>query len=141
MKNRAKLEVTEIANKFSQINCAQILFERYAQDINMDPKAAVNLGSGLGGGLREALTCDTYLASVLILGAKFGGDKEKFEAKLSEFKEKFQHKWNSKICKEILGYDLSKPEEMKIIQEKGLFGTICPCVVKDCIEILDEIIE
>ena len=92
-------------------------------------------------GLKEGLTCDTYLASVLILGAKFGEDKEKFEFKSAQFKERYFNKWNSKICKEILGYDLSKPNEMRIIQEKGLFGTICPRVVRDCIEILDEIME
>lgn len=131
----------QIANKFTQINCAQILFERYAHLMKMQPKNALNLGLGLGGGLRSALTCDSYLACVLILGLVLGDERDKFEANLAKFNELYSQKQNSKSCKGLLGYDLTLPNELKIIKQKGLFNTICPCVVKDCIDILDEIFE
>ncbi|QKF62128.1 C-GCAxxG-C-C family protein [Campylobacter curvus] len=139
-RNLQKLTTEQIAAKFSQINCAQVLFERYAGALNLDEKRAICLGAGLGGGLREGLTCDTYLAAVLVLGLKFGEEKAKFEAKLAEFQSAYFKKWNSKICREILGFDLSKPDEMAQIQKRGLFKSVCPCVVRDCIEILDEIL-
>ena len=58
----------------------------------------------------------------------------------AEFEEKFCKKNGSCICKEILGYDLSKPEEMEKIQEEKLLETKCPKVVLSTCEILEKMI-
>ena len=60
--------------------------------------------------------------------------------KKAEFEQKFCDKCNSCICREILGYDLSVPEEMKIIQEKKLLETKCPEVVCSACEILEKML-
>jgi hypothetical protein len=40
----------------------------------------------------------------------------------------------------VLGYDLSKPEEMAKIMEQNLLFTICPKAVASACKILDEIL-
>ena len=44
------------------------------------------------------------------------------------------------MCRDLLEYDLSKPEEMEQARQKNLFHTICPQMVKQAVEILDEMI-
>ena len=44
------------------------------------------------------------------------------------------------MCRQLLGYDLSKDEDMKVIQEKNLFRTFCPEMVRSAADILDEMI-
>ena len=56
------------------------------------------------------------------------------------FEEKFCDKNGSCICREILGYNLSIPEEMEKIQEEKLLETKCPKVVLSACDILEEMI-
>ena len=42
---------------------------------------------------------------------------------------------------ELLGYDLSKPEEKAVILEKNLFRRVCPDLIRSAVEILDEFLE
>ena len=41
------------------------------------------------------------------------------------------------MCRELLGYDLSKTEDMATIKEKGLFKTTCPELIRCAADILD----
>ncbi len=45
------------------------------------------------------------------------------------------------LCKEILGYESSIPEDMGKIMEEGLLSTLCPQVACDTCEILEQILE
>ena len=45
------------------------------------------------------------------------------------------------VCRELLGYDLTKEEDMKCIMDGNLFKTICPEMVRCASEILDEMID
>ena len=54
---------------------------------------------------------------------------------------RFIKKNGSVVCRELLGYDLSKPEEKAVILEKNLFRTVCPDMIRSAVEVLDEIIE
>ena len=54
---------------------------------------------------------------------------------------RFIRRNGSVVCRELLGYDLSKPEEKAVILEKDLFRTFCPDMIRSAVEILDELIE
>ena len=43
------------------------------------------------------------------------------------------------MCRELLGYDVSKPEEFQTILEKNLMFDLCPELVLDAVSILDEL--
>ena len=66
--------------------------------------------------------------------------KDKLLALKAKFEEEFCNKNGSCICKEILGYDLSNPEEMAKIQEENLLATKCPKVVLSACEILEKML-
>jgi len=40
----------------------------------------------------------------------------------------------------LLGYDLSNPEERAAVSEKGLFTTLCPQLVRDAVEIVEQLL-
>ena len=58
----------------------------------------------------------------------------------TEFMNRFMEKNGSVVCRELLGYDLTKKEDMAIIQEQNLFRTLCPKMVESAAQILDEMI-
>ena len=131
----------EIAQKFAEQNCAQMILARYAQHLGANEAQLMKLSFGLLGGMQEGSVCGAYLAAVLVLGLAYGDDKEKYNANLARFKEIYFKTQKSNICKEVLGYDLSKPDELEAIMQKGLFAKICPCAIKDSMRALDQILE
>ncbi len=95
----------------------------------------------------HAETCGCVIGALMAIGLKHGNDeanqpdiKQNMLAKKVEFETRFKEKNKSLICREILGYDLSKEEEMKIIMDKGLLFSVCPRVVVSACEILDEVL-
>lgn len=131
----------EIAQKFAEQNCAQMILARYAQHLGANEAQLMKLGFGLLGGMQEGSVCGAYLAAVLVLGLAYGDDKEKYNANLARFKEIYFKTQKSRICKEVLGHDLSKPDELEVIVQKGLFAKICPCAISDSMRALDQILE
>ena len=76
-----------------------------------------NCSQGVFAAFATELGIDEKLA--LRLGTNFGGGERKGE---------------------LLGYDLTKDEDLKIIQNGNLFRTFCPKMVRSAADILDEII-
>ena len=56
------------------------------------------------------------------------------------FVARFKDRHGSIVCKELLGYDLNNPQEREAAKEKGLFDTLCPQLVRDATEIIEEIL-
>jgi hypothetical protein len=57
-----------------------------------------------------------------------------------EFIQEFTARNGSVNCTELLGYNLSNPEEYEKARRAGLFTTKCPGFVRDAAEILDRIL-
>ncbi len=96
-----------------------------------------------GGGMFCGSTCGAVTGALMAIGLKYGHSiphtphiKEQNIAKLIEFREKFLKKYDSVICKDLLGYDLTNSEDMKKIQGEQLLTTFCPKLVADVISIL-----
>ena len=92
-------------------------------------------------------TCGCVVGALAAIGIKYATTKpndQEAKNKLlkikAEFEEEFCKKNGSCICKEILGYNLSVPEEMEKIQEEKLLETKCPKVVLSACEILEKMI-
>ena len=45
------------------------------------------------------------------------------------------------MCRELLGYDLSKPDEREKLMEKNFLKTLCPEIIRSAVSILDELLE
>lgn len=129
-----------------KFNCSQGIFAAFAPELGIDEKTALKLGTNLGSGARSAQICGAVSGALLVLGLKYGhcevGDMEsKFHSysKAEDFLHRFREKRGTIVCRELLGLDLTKPEDMKVIQEQNIFYTTCVDIVRCAAETLDEI--
>lgn len=70
------------------------------------------------------------------------GDEQRVESIIKdvEFREKFLQKYNSTMCRELMGADFATKEGAQKIKEEQKMITFCPQLVSDIIDVLEEII-
>lgn len=137
-----------IGEKFmAGIDCSQVVMQAFAGKLGLSENEAKKMMACFGGGVTGEM-CGAVVASLTIIGLKYGHFEENnaqqkavMAAKRGEFLQKYTERHPSIRCKEILGYDLTKPEELQMILDKGLMFSLCPMVVKDCVEILEELLD
>lgn len=149
MDTTTSLTLPEIVELFQHgVGCAQIVTGEFSEKTGLNCQQLRKLGGAFDGGMGRAESCGAVIGALAVLGLIYGHsdmDEGKQKALLMEksrqFQEKFCKKYGSCLCREILGYDLTKDEDAAIIFEKGLLFQLCPEVVADSIAILKEIIE
>ena len=132
-----------------QYHCSQALFGAFADDFEMDLKTAFKISTCFGGGMRQGGTCGCITASMLVLGMALGfydsQDKEREiygNKKTDEFIKLFTERMGGDInCRDILGKDISKPDEMAEIRQQGLILQKCPRAINISIEILEDMLK
>ena len=131
-----------------QYHCSQALFGAFADDFGLDLKTAFKISTCFGGGMRQGSTCGCITGGLLVLGMALGfydSQNRELEVygnqKTEEFINRFTEKMNGATnCRDILGKDISKPNEMAEIRKEGLILQKCPNAIKICIEILEDIL-
>lgn len=130
-------------------HCSQALLGAFAGDFGLDLKTAFRISTCFGGGMRQGTTCGCITGGLLVLGLAFGftdpQDKEletygnrKTEEYIRTFRERMQ---GDVFCRDILGKDVSIPEEMAIVRQEGLIMQKCPRAFFVSIEILEKMLE
>ena len=130
----------------SGLNCSQAILVAFAEGSALDPALAAKLAGGFGGGMgRLAGTCGAMSGAILALGLLHGtasaddkAGKENTYRFVREFAARFQARNGSTTCRELLGCDISTPAGLEAAKGKGAFRTICPKLVRDAAEILEE---
>lgn len=131
-----------------QYHCSQALFGAFAEDFGLDLKTAFKISTCFGGGMRQGGTCGCITASLLVLGMALGfydsQDREQEvygNKKTEEFIRRFTEKMEGVInCRDILGKDISKPNEMADIRKEGLILKKCPRALNISIDILEDML-
>ena len=115
----------------NNFNCCQAVFTTFATDYGMSEELALKVATQFGGGARKGEMCGSVSGALMVLGLKYGfsdvkeRDKiDKAHSKAAEFMERFIEAKGTVVCRELLGYDISK--EIEIIREIGLFDSVCP---------------
>ena len=130
-------------------DCCQVVFRYWAEKLNMDTELAYKVSSGFGAGMFQGETCGAVIGAYMALGLKYGstlpspeGDEQRVESIIKdvEFREKFLQKYNSTMCRELMGADFSTKEGAQKIKEEQKMITFCPQLVADIIDVLEEII-
>lgn len=128
-------------------NCAQIVSTDFSKDLNVDEILLKKMSACFGGGMGCGDTCGAFTGALMVIGLKFGNylsndieSRKKAREKADKFRELFLEEYDSTLCKELLGYDVSRPEDCEIIQQKELFTTFCSDLIAYTIEILKEIL-
>jgi putative oxidoreductase len=129
------------------LDCSQVVSENFSNELGYDKEFMRKMSACFGGGMMRGETCGSVIAALMVIGLKYGHFKEDdveqkqiMREKSEEFKKKFLEMHESTMCKELLGYDLSKPEELGLALESGRLFDFCPKLTKETIDILKEIL-
>lgn len=143
--NHAEKAVCYYNNNF---NCSQSVFTAFATELGIEEKLALKLATDFGGGARKGELCGAVSGALMVLGLLCGHcESDDSEGKMKayriseEYMNRFIQKNGSAVCRDLLGYDLTKAEDMQEIKERNLFKTLCPEMVRSAAEILEEMIE
>lgn len=143
--NKSEKALSLFANNF---NCSQAVLTAFAPDFGLDEELALKLGTSFGGGARNAEICGAVSGGLLVLGLKYGhyiaADNEQKSRAYAigvDYTKRFKEANGSIVCRDLLGYDLTVPEDAACIKEKCLFAEICPKMIKSAVEILEQVLE
>lgn len=132
----------------NNFNCSQAVFTAFAPDFGIDEKLALMLATSFGGGARNGEICGAVSGALLVIGLKYGhwdstDNEQKSRAyEISvDFTKRFKEANSSIVCRDLLGYDLTVPEDKVFIKEKNLFKTVCPEMVESAVEILEKVLD
>jgi len=129
-------------------SCSQAVFSTFSQELGMEPEMALKTAGAFGGGMaRMGETCGAVTGAFMALGLKHGkaheGDdaaREKTYGLVHEFVTRFQASHGSIRCNTLLDCDMSTPEGRKQARDQKKFDELCPLLVHDAAEILEEIL-
>ena len=132
--------------KDEAFNCAQKLVGNFCGTFGVKPSEGIRMARALGGGLRAGEACGALVGALLIVGMKYGtaqeGDRESralCDQKAAELSLRFRGLHGQITCRQLLGIDTSVGNNRQAAAEMGLFREICPNIVIQTIELLEEL--
>jgi C_GCAxxG_C_C family probable redox protein len=142
--NQKKMLAEKAAQHFSEgYNCAQsvllTMFEHWKGANDLIPKVATAFGGGIG---RCGSVCGALTGGVIAISIKYGtndmslGKRLKAYEVAQKFYRKFLQCHGSALCQELVGYNLSNPEDLKKAQKTNVFEEKCTHFVRTAVEIL-----
>jgi C_GCAxxG_C_C family probable redox protein len=137
-----------LASFRSGFTCSSAVFSTFSAELGLDPEAAKKISCGFGAGIsKTGNICGAVSGAIMVIGLKYGKTKEgddaateKTRALVRKFMQEFTERHDSVNCTELLGYNLSKPEEYEKARDSKLFVTKCPELVGDAAAILEKIL-
>jgi C_GCAxxG_C_C family probable redox protein len=132
----------------SRFTCSAAVFSAFSEELGLDRETAKRIACGFGAGVsRTGNMCGAVSGAIMVIGLKYGkaraGDDdatEKTRALTREFLREFSARNGSVNCTELLGYDLSNPEDYEKAAASGIFTTACPGYVRDAADILEKVL-
>jgi C_GCAxxG_C_C family probable redox protein len=130
----------------SGFTCSSAVFSAFSDELRLDNETAKKIACGFGAGIsKTGNICGAVSGAILVIGLKYGKTKmgddaatEKTRALVREFIQEFTERHGSVNCTELLGFDLSNPDEYERARKSGLFITKCPEFVRDAASILEK---
>jgi C_GCAxxG_C_C family probable redox protein len=129
-------------------NCAQAILSVFGASPELGRKAALKIATPFGAGMaRMGMTCGAVTGAFMAIGMKHGRSSRADEASrdrayelVHEFVRRFTAKHGTAACNELIGYDVSIPEQLTKAENEGVFQEICPRFVQGAAEILEELL-
>jgi C_GCAxxG_C_C family probable redox protein len=130
-------------------SCSQSVFSAFAEEEGIDLETALKIASSFGAGMaRMGDTCGVITGGMMVLGLKFGriiaddtDAKEKNYRLVHEFVERFSERFETSICRDLLGFDPGSAEASQRFKDDPELEQRCAGFVHDAAEILEDIIE
>ena len=129
-------------------DCSQVVLAHFAEKLGVSKETAYKVSACFGGGMMQGDACGAFTGALMTIGLKYGHfnetilleQKNVMMEKTEEFKKKFYEKYASCNCRELLGYDVSVPEQLQEALSSGRMLSFCPTVVNSVIEALEEVL-
>ena len=129
--------------------CTQSILASFAARYGLQQNLAFRIGEPFGAGTScTGDMCGSVAGAIMVLGLQYGSTLSSDNAarsytyqRVHELIHRFKeiHGWIQ--CTDLLGYNLSDPEQLQTVWEKGLFVQLCPIFVRDAAQILSELLE
>jgi len=112
----------------------------------VDNEMAYKIASGFGAGMgRLCETCGAVTGAFMVIGLQYGhsshddkDNKEKTYTLVQEFTRRFKERNQSIKCEDLLGTHLLTGDNEKAVMR---VKAICPKMVRDAAEILEQLLE
>ena len=145
------MDATQQAREYflDSYTCAQAVFKALVEHYDLEAKEMVYLAAGFGGGIgKQGMTCGCVSGAVMAIGA-IERQREREQVKhlevcydtAGEFVKRFKDEFDSILCKELIGYDLSVSSELQAARNDGVFRNTCPDFVQKAVSIVLEMYE
>ena len=132
---------TEIMQEFMKgRGCSQVVLGQYADKLGYDTEETDRMAACFPGGMFSGETCGAVTGALMAIGLAVEDPEEAKKAAIA-FQKDFAAAHGSCICRDLLGYDLSKPEEEQKAVESGKMLNDCPAFVRTALNLLDKIPE
>jgi len=128
--------------------CGQALLSTFGPELGLSRELAMKIACAFGGGMAcMGQTCGAVTGAFMVIGLKHGRTvvedktaKDKTYELTRKFRELFEARNGSIVCRDLLGLDISTLEGMEMAKQKELFTKTCPSLVKDAAEIIENFI-
>jgi C_GCAxxG_C_C family probable redox protein len=128
--------------------CSSAVFSAFSPDLGLDPDTAKKIACGFGAGIsKTGNICGAVSGAIMVIGLKYGKKKrgddaatEKTRSLVRTFTREFTRRHGSVCCTELLGCNLSIPDQYEKARDSKLFVTKCPEFVSDAAAILEKIL-
>ena len=128
-------------------NCGMSILTAFGSKFGLDQELALKLGRPLGSGMGVlGHVCGAVSAGFLVLGLAADPGRDEKEQRpetyrlVRELTHQFEERNRSIICKDLLGLDLGKEEDLAQFRARDMMTTHCLKFVRDTAEILDKMI-
>ena len=129
-------------------DCAQTVLAHFADDLEIEEETALKITSAFGGGIAgTGGMCGCVTGALMALGMKYGFTdpdaigKGIMNSKNAEFLAKFKERCGAVNCRELLGLDVSIPEQAAEVAATGVIQARCPHFATAACDILEEMLE
>ncbi len=132
----------------SGYTCAQSILASFGPRYGLQKALAFKIGEPFGAGTSCTNDmCGSVTGAIMVLGLEYGSTQNDDSVarittyhRVNELILRFKALHGSIQCSDLLGYDLSDPQQLQTVLEIGLFTQLCPVLVNDAAQILNELI-
>ncbi len=129
--------------------CTQSILASFAGRYDLQQNLAFRIGEPFGAGTScTGDMCGSVTGAIMVLGLQHGSPLSGDDSarlytyqRVHDLIHRFQEIHGSIQCTDLLGYNLSDPQQFQTVSEKGLFVHRCPIFVHDAAQILVEMLE
>jgi C_GCAxxG_C_C family probable redox protein len=141
---------TDLARQYHErgFNCAQSVLAPFAQENGLGEETALRISTGFGSGMgRLGEVCGALTGACMVIGLKHGraeSDGTKYGPKtentyrlVAQLTTRFKNRNKSIYCRQLVGHDLSIPEEREKARQEGVFSSTCSKCIRDAVELAE----